>query len=283
MTVVLSLLFAICTINLGLTVHILKTLKKPKEKPARVGPPTKEEFAQALIETKGLLDETAEWLEIEKAARKPKPIHHDRVTGPTTSKASNHKGIGYYIPRERPDDPPFLAQWYEKGSNPEDRDPSFEAPLMVPNGFTQNSIIPPDSYVDEDGHMLGGVQFRSRYASSEAVMEVGKVAGPTRQHQIVDAILPQDPRVVATGKKFSPARNSALITAKSGIQLTPEEEEALVKEYEVGKSPVSHSELVQAIEADKNLSDEAKKNIAELVNQRDAVARTGGWSPSKTS
>ena len=283
MTVVLSLLFAICAVNLGLTVHLFMYIKRSKGKPARVGPPTKEEFAQALIETKGLLDETAEWLEIEKAARKPKPIHHDRVTGPTTSKASNHKGIGYYVSRERPDDPPFLAQWYEKGSTPEDRDPSFEAPLMVPNGFTQNSIIPPDSYVDEVGHMLGGVQFRSRYAASEAVMEVSKVAGPTHQHQVVDVIRPQDPRVVATGKKLSPARTSAFISAKNGIQLTPEEEEALVKEYEVGKSPVSHSELVQAIEADKNLSDEAKKNIAELVNERDVVARTGGWSPSKTS
>ena len=114
-------------------------------------------------------------------------------------------------------------------------------------------------------------------------MEVGKVAGPTRQHQIVDAILPQDPRVVATGKKLPPARTSALITAKSGIQLTPEEEDALVKEYEVGKSPVSHSELVQAIKADPGLSETSKHNIAELVNQRDAVARTGGSSPSKTS
>jgi hypothetical protein len=283
MTVALSLLFAVCLVNLGLTVHLFMYIKRSKGKPARVGPPTKEEFAQALIETKGLLDETAEWLEIEKAARKPKPIHHNRMTGPTTSKASTLAVIGYYVSREHPNDPPFLAQWYEKGSTPEDRDRSFENRSMVPNGFTPNSIIPPDSYVDEAGHMLGGVQFRSRYAASEAVMEVSKVAGPTRQHQIVDVIRPQDPQVVATGKKLPPARTSALITAKSGIQLTPEEEEALVKEYEVGKSPVSHSELVQAITADPGLSETSKHNIAELVNQRDAVARTGGWSPSKTS
>ena len=56
-----------------------------------------------------------------------------------------------------------------------------------------------------------------------------------------------------------------------------------MKEYEVGKSPVSHSELVQAIKADPGLSETSKHNIAELVNQRDAVARTGGSSPSKTS
>jgi hypothetical protein len=76
MTIVILLAcLANLTITSALFFKLLKAGTFTKSKRLSSIPPTKEAFAEAVADVKGILDETTEWLEIEKAARRPKPIH----------------------------------------------------------------------------------------------------------------------------------------------------------------------------------------------------------------
>ena len=132
MTAVITLL--LLSANLGLQIALLKQVMVLKAaKPVKSDPPTQEEFARAVAQAKGLLEEASGWLTVEKESRKPKPIHHDKIDGPKTANAT--KGIGYYIPKGKPDEPPFLAQWYKEGSTPENRPVGFGFKDMLPENF----------------------------------------------------------------------------------------------------------------------------------------------------
>jgi hypothetical protein len=209
MTVVLLFLGILnASLTAALYFHLVR---EGKPKSVRLSsPPSKEDFETAVAEVKSILNDASEWLEIEKAARKPKPIHHDKVTGPTSAKAA--KNIGYWIPKDKPDGPPFLAQWYKEGSFPSTRDVLFESYSLLPIGYTKDMTIPPDRYVDEAGVMLSGHEFRELYVEAPAIMTVGKAKFPTH--------------------------NNPQVRLKSSIQLSPEEEEKLAEEYELGKPPV---------------------------------------------
>lgn len=134
-----------------------------------------------------------------------KPIHHPKVEGPTTAKITS--AIGYWRPKEDPKAEPFLAAWYEK-----DTTGAREASSSWDTDFVP---IPSDTYVDLMGRRITGPKFRALYEPSEAVMEVSKF------------------------KPKNPLRSTNLVTAKPTAAITPEEEQRLAEEYELGGGHVA--------------------------------------------
>ncbi len=102
----------------------------------------------------------------------PKPIHHPKVTGPTTSEAM--RGVGYWRPKDDPKAEPFLAAHYEKDTTGNDAD--FPA-------------IPADTYLDLMGRRFPGAKFRSLYVPAEEIVVVSKFKprNPLRQNSLVTA------------------------------------------------------------------------------------------------
>lgn len=142
------------------------------------------------------LTDAQKWFEQEKNARGIRPIHHPPVNGPTT--AALTRGHGYWRTKDDPKAEPFLAAWYEK-------DTTFSGPLAG------EDVIPADTYVDLTGRKIPGPKFRAYYEPSEAVMVVSKVKPKAKTH------------------------TTNLVTASADApQLSPEEEERLAEEYELG-------------------------------------------------
>ncbi len=127
------------------------------------------------------------------------PIKHPRVEGPTT--ASPTRGVSYWRPKADPKAEPFLAAWYEKDTT-------------LGTGIADlgaDEVIPADTYVDLTGRKVPGAKFRTYYEPAEEVMVVSKVKPKTK------------------------LQSSTLVTANADApQLSPEEEEKLAEEYELG-------------------------------------------------
>jgi hypothetical protein len=126
-----------------------------------------------------------------------RPIRHQKIEGPTTAKMTRE--IGYWRPKDEPDAEPFLAAWYEKDTTIDVRDTdSGDAP------------IPADTFVDLTGRRIAGDAFRAFYVPAEEVVIVNKVKTKTKR--------------------------SDLVTGKDAPKLTPEEEQKLADEYELGST-----------------------------------------------
>lgn len=133
------------------------------------------------------------------SVRATKPIRHPKVEGPTTSQAM--RGVGYWRPKGEPSADAILACWYEKDTTP-DRMTELDS---------SEAVIPADTYVDLTGRRIPGPKFRTYYEPAEEVMVVSKVKPKTK------------------------LRNTNLVSGGAqAAQLTPEEEERLAEEYELG-------------------------------------------------
>lgn len=160
---------------------------------------TRKSFEETVASAAMILDDTAKWLEVERLARLSKPIHHPKIDGPTTSALT--RTHGYWRPKSDPKAEPFLAAWYEKDMTVGGFPASFAS--------DRDEVIPADTYVDLLGRKIPGAKFREHYEPSEAVVVVAKIK--------------------------TKLRSSNLITASvSGTTLSPEEEEELAEEYELG-------------------------------------------------
>jgi hypothetical protein len=135
--------------------------------------------------------------------RLTKPIHHPKVAGPTSAQAG--RGISYWRQKDDANAEPILVAWYEKDTTP-------ERWYQKDTAGDPEAVIPADTYVDLTGRKIPGPKFRSVYEPAEEVMVVAKVQPKTK------------------------LRSSTIVSgsAEDTLTLSPEEEDKLAAEYELG-------------------------------------------------
>lgn len=131
------------------------------------------------------------------------PIRHPKVEGPTS--AQPVRGLSYWRLKDDPKAEPILVAWYEKDTTP-------ERWYVNDTAGDPEAMIPADTFVDLTGRKMPGPKFRSVYEPAQEVMVVAKVHTKLRTSTIV------------SGPQTAP-------------QLSPEEEDKLAAEYELGGSP----------------------------------------------
>jgi hypothetical protein len=184
-------------VNLILTLVLLGLVGLQHFRPKKM---TREAFEKALEAAAYGIAEIREWYEAEKARTASRPIKHDPVQGPLTSKAA--MGMGYWRPKDDSTAEPFLAAWYETDTT---------CPGLKGFDGTPGEEIPADTYVDFMGRKLPGPKFRAMFEPAPTVMEVAKF------------------------KPKAPLRTTTLVQSKkAGVPLSEEEEAALVAEYDLG-------------------------------------------------
>jgi hypothetical protein len=206
-------------LNSVATLVILALIAKPyfQPKPRAI---TREGFEKAVAAAATSLALAEEFLAIEKAARVPKPIHHPKLTGPTTAKVTST--IGYWRTKGDENAEPFLAAWYERDTTYVENNATTFSPEDAASPG-ESTVIPADTYVDLIGRRVVGSVFRTRYEPAPAVMEVRRLR-----------------------PKAAPLRSSTLVAGTPRLRrgetesiLTPEEERRLAEEFELVPNPPS--------------------------------------------